>query len=138
MPIIVVPGIKISSVINRITPKSRSAIIMIQSKSISQKGLGKDKKLCRNSKYKCCYILNRNNKKLSLLIGIYCFMKTLFCLLVLSFGWFVNSNSVFAQNVAADSVKLAKPYLSSIYAELGGNGIAGSINYERFGYLPDS
>ena len=52
-------------------------------------------------------------------------MKTFFYLLVLGFGWFLNSNSVLAQSATADSVKVLKPLKNSVYAELGGNGIVG-------------
>lgn len=50
----------------------------------------------------------------------------LFCLF-----WIAFSRNCFAQIPADHSVARLMPLRNSVYAELGGNGIIGSLNYER-------
>jgi len=53
-------------------------------------------------------------------------LKLLFCLFLIAF-----SGRSFAQISANDSISRLMPLRNSVYAELGGNGIIGSLNYER-------
>src|SRR5687767_458430 len=58
----------------------------------------------------------------------------LFCLIFISF-----SGRAIAQEMVTDSVKKnADFYQQSVYAELLGNGVGGSLNYERRFYLLSS
>ena len=61
-------------------------------------------------------------------------MKTFLYLLILGFGLVIYPKLVLAQNIISDSNEAVKPFKNSVYAELGGNGIVGSINYERLFY----
>src|SRR3954471_23163374 len=45
--------------------------------------------------------------------------------------WIAFCSRSFSQNIAADPAVAAIPYHNSVYAELGGNGLVGSVNYER-------
>src|SRR5688572_7743081 len=64
-------------------------------------------------------------------------MKIFFYSIILCF-WLINPDLLLAQSNSPDSVKVVKPFKNSFYAEVGGNGIVGSVNYERINYLPDS
>ena len=51
--------------------------------------------------------------------------------------WLAFYGKVWAQ-VEPDSIINPNSYRNSVYAELGGNGVAGSVNYERLIYLAAS
>jgi hypothetical protein len=65
-------------------------------------------------------------------------MKTVFLFLILSFVWFGCLNPALAQSTVTDTLSKVKPYRNSVYAELGGNAIVGSFNYERIFALPNA
>ncbi|MBK0404195.1 hypothetical protein I5M27_14460 [Adhaeribacter sp. BT258] len=57
----------------------------------------------------------------------------LFCLFLIAF-----SGKVLAHEVEVDSVVNSQFYRNSVYAELLGNGVFGSLNYERLFWIPAS